>query len=345
MKILVILDAFTDNLGDTAIAFCTKNMLLHRFPNAEVCFQSYRGKYSRPVRMNGKVKKYTRGILRHLKKIVPEKFIRRAHWYWQNRDEIRHKHRNTTYDLVAIGGGPLIDAYWMYPFAFWVWASKYHAFSTNRVIMLGTGYGFNLSQFDKRLVSNALKNVKKAYLRDESSMVRFQQDFQYSSELMYDVAFTISKFISANPRLNQVTFFPLWFDAVRKEYTYEAYFSHWLESAKDSYSKGYKIVLSTTETSQDLNILKHLEAELIVSNIPIEVIIPNNLNELVATISASSAVFSGRMHALIIGYSYGCECIAFPDTLKLTNFRTEILIPKTPLSSIIDNIFQTFDTL
>jgi len=51
------------------------------------------------------------------------------------------------------------------------------------------------------------------------------------------------------------------------------------------------------------------------------------------------------MHALIVGYAYDCQCIAFPSTLKLSNFDEEIIKPKKRLYDINKSIFQTFENI
>ena len=211
------------------------------------------------------------------------------------------------------------------------------------------GYGYGLSVFDKTIVKNALKKVDEIYLRDASSIIRFQEDFVFSCNFMFDVAFTISKFMSHNPRIsNKITFLPLSYDVYKsqpssKEYLQEdEYFDYVLKTIKFWHEKGYHICLSTSQASEDITFLQQIYAKLLELEIEVLVSIPKNLESLVEVISSSEIIFSGRMHALIVGYSYGCQCIGFPATRKLSNFDEEIIKPQKPLQFIIKSIFQTF---
>jgi polysaccharide pyruvyl transferase WcaK-like protein len=122
MKILVIDEAFTENIGDKAIEFCMHNLLLYKFPDADILFQSYRGKYIPP--RNNKLNETLTSedlFIGKIKKYLPLKLVYRIRWFFQNFEDLIIKHRKTNYDMLVIGGGPLIDGYWMYPFAFWLW--------------------------------------------------------------------------------------------------------------------------------------------------------------------------------------------------------------------------------
>ncbi|MHA8066467.1 polysaccharide pyruvyl transferase family protein [Aquirufa sp. ROCK2-A2] len=351
MKILVIDDAFTENIGDDAIEFCMNNLLLYKFPDANISFQSYRGKYIPPLNNNLQASLTSKNLfLRTIRKYLPLKLIYRTRWFFQNFKELIVKHRNSNYDLVVIGGGPLIDGYWMYPFAFWIWAC---GIKSKKKILLGMGYGYGLSIFDKIMVKSALKYVDEIYLRDASSIIRFQEDFGVSCKFMHDVAFTISKFMAASPRItHKITFFPLNYDVYRSQPSLKEpisqevdYFNFIIKSIQNWHQRGYLIGLSTSEASQDLEILQQIQAKLLELKIEAEVSIPKNLESLVEVISSSEIIFSGRMHALIVGYSYDCQCIAFPSTRKLSNFDEEILKPQKPLHDMTQNIFQTFAKL
>ena len=350
MKILVIDEAFTENIGDKAIEFCMKNLLQYKFKNADISFQSYGGKYIPPRKNELKTTITSKYFFRKIKKYLPRKLILRTHWFFQNFEELTLKHLNITYDLVVIGGGPLIDGYWMYPFAFWLWICS---IKTKKIILLGMGYGYGLSVFDKKMVKNALESVCEVYLRDASSIKRFQEDFGFSCKFMPDVAFTISKFMIASPKITKrITFLPLNYEVYKNQVSEQEtvllaneYFDFLFNTIREWHLTGYSIGLSTSQASQDLTILQEIHAKLIELEIHAEMTIPKNLEALVEVISASEIIFSGRMHALIVGYSYGCQCIAFPNTRKLRNFDEEIIMPKKKLSEITESIFQTFKNM
>ena len=350
MKILVIDEAFTENIGDKAIEFCMKNLLQYKYPDADISFQSYRGKYIPSEKNELQVKKIVRPFFRKIKHILPIKLILRTQWFFQNFEELILKHRNIKYDLTVIGGGPLIDGYWMYPFAFWLWVRRIKA---KKTILLGMGYGYDLSVFDKKMVKNALKSVDEVYLRDVSSIKRFQDDFGFSCKFMPDVAFTISKFMPASSKISKrITFFPIGYEFYKNQMSgletillANDYDDFLLKTVQAWHLKGYSICLSASQISQDFMVLEKLHNELIKLQIEVEVNIPKNLEALVEIISSSENIFSGRMHPLILGYSYSKECIVYPRTRKLSNFDEEIVKPKKSLAQITDSIFQTFDKL
>nr|WP_299422213.1 polysaccharide pyruvyl transferase family protein [uncultured Emticicia sp.] len=351
MKILVIDDAFTENIGDKAIEFCMKNLLQYKFSNADISFQSYRGKYEPPRKNKLKANLTSKYFfIGKTKKYLPLKLFYRTRWFFQNFQELLLKHRYTEYDLLIIGGGPLIDGFWMYPFAFWLWARGIKA---NKIILLGMGYGYGLSIFDKKMVKNALKNVDEIFLRDASSITRFQEDFGVSCKFMPDVAFAISKFMDSSPRIaKRITFFPLNYEVYKVQASLkeivllaDEYFILIVKTIKEWHLRGFSIGLSTSQASQDLAILEQIHDKLIELEIEVEVTIPKNLESLVEVISSSEIIFSGRMHALIVGYAYDCQCIAFPSTLKLSNFDEEIIKPKKRLYDINKSIFQTFENI
>lgn len=350
MKILVIDDAFTENIGDKAIEFCMKNLLQYKFPNANISFQSYRGKYLPPRKNELKITMSSKYFIGKIKKYLPLKLIFRTRWFFQNFKELTLKHQYSTYDLVVIGGGPLIDGFWMYPFAFWLWACGIKA---KKTILLGMGYGYGLSIFDKKMVKNALKNVDEIYLRDASSITRFQEDFGVSCKFMHDVAFTISRFMDPSPRIaKRITFFPLNYEVYKVQASLQEivlpvdeYFNLILKTIKGWHLRGFSIGLSTSQASQDLAILEQIHDKLIELEIEVEVTIPKNLESFVEVISSSEIIFSGRMHALIVGYSYDCQCIVFPCTRKLSNFDEEIIKPKKRLYDINNSISETFESI
>ena len=331
MKILTINEAFTGNIGDKAINFCLKNLLQERFVEATIFEESYTGK---PDMGNGNKPKsnISKKVRQILKSILPQKATLRTLWLLRNAHLIA-KHRKQRYDLVVIGGGALIDGYWLFPFVFWFWTFLFKTTQSSKIIVFAIGYGRDMSSFDKLMIKKALKRVDEIYLRDIESIKRFKNDYGITAKFVPDVAFTISRFVpSALNFEKRITVFPLNYEMYKREMVKanesyidkRQYLDDWIEGIKTYYDKGYQIVFSSSEP-EDLPFLNEVRLEVEELNLPTTVSIPQNLEELLIQISSSAVILSGRMHPLIIGYSYGCECLSYPLYHKIRNFKQEIL--------------------
>jgi polysaccharide pyruvyl transferase WcaK-like protein len=351
MKILIINEGATHNLGDRMILFCLQQLLKQKYSNATLYFQSYSGRPHNPNRQNVSHNVTQKvNFTNTLKNKLPLKIIRRCLWVFRNiKDIINHKKQN--YDLVVIGGGELLDNYWLFPFVCAVWVFCFKSILGKKTILLGVGYGTGMGYWDKKLLKMALSKVDDIYIRDGSSIKRIYEEYRITCKFIPDVVFSVNKFVAAAPRItNKVTIFPVAYHVYQNSSKKpiplieheSAYTDFWVNSVRDWQNKGYDVYLSATDVVQDTAIVAAIGVALAKIDIKTTTQIPKDTTELAQIISSSSVVFSGRMHALIIGYTYKCTCVVYPVSHKLQTFSEEILNSQNDIDSLSDAVFSQF---
>lgn len=351
MKILIINEAGIGNLGDDAILLCLQKLLKYKFNNSKLYFQSYSAINTPLFKTNSDViQDKTKPFL---KKILPIFLIKKILWVIENAPTLR-KHYKQNYDLVIIGGGALITGYWLFPFVAWFWSFYFKTILKKKIIFFGVSYERNISFWNKKLLKNALSKVDDIYLRSNDSISKIYDDYKIKSKFVPDVVFTLPKFIPASTRIEKkITIFPIGYAIYQYLLSnqnvvpmdYSTYIRFWLDNILSWKNKGFSICLSITDISSDVSILKDIQKELTDLNIIIERKIPKDVVELAEIISSSSTIFSGRMHALIIGYAYGCECITLPISNKLRFFQIEIVESENNNDIFSKSVFDIVEQL
>lgn len=341
-KILIINEGDSYNLGDKLINHSVN--LLFKNSKYKVFWQSY----SCYPKQEGKLPKFggikiaNKDFLKDFfKRILPVVILKRIKWYLKNKDTF-NKYKKENYDLVIIGGGQLLNNYWLFPFSFFIWTS---IFSKTNLITFGIGVGDSFTHLDNLLIKKGLKRCTKIFLRDNDSQVRTLKYFKVESTYIPDPVFKISDFFINEVKKDKAIVLPLSYEHVYLRYNKSnpmselEYIKFWKDKIEEYSKKNKEVIVSITDLVQDNKIFNQLK-ELNYSSY-INFKLPKGDLDLIDIIKTSKNVYSGRMHALIIGYSYLCNCEVYEVSNKLKTFKKEVIDNKKisidVLKKLIDN--------
>lgn len=351
MNILIINEGLSHNLGDQAINFTLKNLLERK--NYNVTFSSYSTTPNISKNSLKGIDKTITSLFLKLKKFVPKTFkdrIYKTRFKTRKKFQIRNLlNKKNNFDIAIIGGGQLLNLNRTFPVALKIWSECLNNYGIS-TYLFSVGYGASWKNTNRKILKECLDKIDGLFLRDTLSIKRINEQFNFKANFVFDVAFSISNFIESNHRQNYLfTILPASYEHVIKRYNPNLSKQNYLKKMAAKCivfaNKGYKIQLSKTDLFQDSDIMYDLSKILSTMNVTHSIKIPINLVELCAIISESAIIYSGRMHALIIGYSYECNCIPFLVSNKLKTFKTEIIDNAVPLTEINKNIDYSIDLL
>ena len=324
-RVLVLNEGNSENLGDQLINFC----VLSFFSEYEVQFQSF------TCHLNGNEvnSKLNLGIEQKrnklLKKIIPNwlKIIVSGISWIQKNKSIFKTIKNNRYDLVVIGGGQLLNSFWLFSLALYKWTSLLRK---NNILLFSCGVG-NIkffSNISRLLVKKGLRNCKELTIRDLISIQTIKDKFKLDASYLPDPVFSISSIIKGKGKSKNAVILPFSFEDVYAVYNKAGmnkadFLQFWVNKIKIDSEKFETLYVTVTDFIQDKSILDELSQFSFSPNV--KFVFYKNWKDLVDLISSSIYIYSGRMHALIIGYSYNCKCESFDVSDKLITFRKEVL--------------------
>lgn len=325
MKIALINEGKSDNLGDQLINFTIKQLIKSYSDKVSITNFSYSAitDFKRNHNSSGPAKKSS-GLKRMIGKSTLYKLYARKRWISANKNFFKGISVEK-FDLVIVGGGQLLNNSWLYPFLFQTWIRQ---FRNQRIVIYAIGMGSGFSKMDFNMIRKTLQFCDLIIVRDEYSRKMITEQMKKNAVLSKDPVFAISDYISIPDKFERVVVLPASYENVYLQHNAfipeEEYFYKWVKIINDYKSKGKEVWVSITDLHQDQKIFhqlkKHFASEKLIT-----FTIPNDAEDLVHIIGSSRTVCSARMHALIIGYSYGCNCDVFPISLKLKTFENEIL--------------------
>lgn len=322
-KVLMINRGNSDNLGDQAISFTLKSLLLELYN--EVHFEDlidesiFQGQYQVAIKHP-----------QSKNRIFPFRItVIRILWLIRNLNRINRAYHQQ-YDVVFIGGGQLINANIRFPFSLFIWIIWLSRNPKTKIILFGIGSDQNFSHFDQWLISVLLRKVEKVIVRDYSSQMFLKQQYKIDCLLCPDVVFAIDDFIKVNPtqKSNTVIINPTSSARYAKHHSNKQAFStsrYWINLVNEYISNGYSVQLFYTtklDYSACLEVQKAIQEY---NGLNISIANIHNLNDLITIISQSSIVVSQRMHALILGYVYNAKLVPIPLSEKIINFQSMYL--------------------
>lgn len=321
-KILLINEGYSDNLGDQAINDSLQYLLKSQGIN-NIDFQDFTKNISSliDISIDSKLKNKQSFFIGLLKKIIPSKI----RWTIKNINRIIRTSKNN-YDLVIIGGGQLILSNATFSMAMVLWISCLKYFGNKNIVLFGVGSGSKFNFIDKLLYKYALKKVFKIYVRDQNSKKILKNTFNIDSNFVYDVAFVHNKIIQATDSLKKyillgVISFDVYTKYNKKKISKKEFFETWIQLLKDNNISIEDVKLFYT--TQDDRVAS-LEFKNYISKeyqIELEIIETNTKDKLINVLNKSKLVISARMHALILGLTYGCNIITYPISDKLIEFN------------------------
>lgn len=340
MKTLLLNEGYSDNHGDQAINDSFK-YLLKCNGIKDIDFVDFTKSINSPKRIiiNQK-KELEKSFITKVKKAIPPKI----RWLLKNVYRV-YKISKNKYDKVFIGGGQLILSNDTFAIAMITWIFFLRLFGNKDIVLFAVGSGNEFSFVDKLLYQYALKNVSKIYVRDFKSQEALEEIFKIDTKFVYDVAFIHNKITkNLESKKENILLGVISFDVYNrynsKSLSKDEFFESWVELlTKNNIALKQVKLFYTTQDDRDASIefknyvlnKYHIELELIETYI--KDILVNELDK-------SKIVISARMHALILGLTYGCEIVTYKISDKLIAFA-EMFGKDFELKAVQNNIEMT----
>lgn len=332
-KIVTVNEMLSDNIGDQAISKAMKDYCYIGEGCRVDCKDfSFREKYSNGVRslkaktVASKVSKFLPSIIKKI--ILLFKNSLKANSIAKEK-----------YDLAIIGGGQLILSNASFSVNMFLYVMFFKIYGT-KVKLASVGVGEEFSLFDKFLYSVALSLVDDIYLRDKKSIKNLKSIFKKNSFYLPDIAYYLSQEnIFADIDSNKMLVCPVEYQVHCRYYkelnqkllSFEEYVDDWAGNIKKILSKNdiSEIYFSGT-TQKDLEfsqicmekISKTVKCKLIFSE-------AESFESFQKIASSCDFIFSGRMHALILGQNLGLKAIPYYSSKKIVGFEEEYLFEKS----------------
>lgn len=357
LRVLVINEGCSPNLGDQAIRYCLENLLLNE--DCQVDFQFFSGKNVAPTALVTQQKTEKNNnesfVAKCLKKLVPQR-LTWLKWLWRNRRMYtQFFQKNKQYDLVLIGGGQLLLANGHFPAALFLWVNLWKRWRQTKTVLVGVGAGTTFGWQDSFFIRQALHLSDAVYVRDRKSQIVLQEKFHYSSQFIPDVAFSIADYFPKKINLAKaekpiLLVLPIGYSVYlryfkasesNKKISEIAYIKSWLEVVCRYIGQGFAVQFSYTALGQDVAITQQLVASLSQKyQYDASVLAPTSLKHLCELIQKVDIVFSGRMHALILALAYEKKVISYNISPKLQVFEQEYIQTQVDLMATKQQIKQ-----
>lgn len=347
-KILIVNEGVSPNLGDQLINVAIQKILKEEFAlDIQIDFHSYSlsNENIKKRSINESTMLSFSRIKRYVAKSILYRYYARKKWL-KLKSNLFSQIRVDDYDILMIGGGQLLNNSWLYPFLFDKWT---HLFREKRIITVGIGIGKSFNWLDKILVKKALQRCEIITVRDSHSKNLTTNKFKLSCEVLLDPVFKISDYYKFESKNNTAIILPASYENVYLSHNVfmgaDEYLKIWLDRTEEYLKIHNRVIISITDLVQDRKIFDDLKS-ILGNDSRIDFIIPQDYKHLLKIIGTSNAVFSARMHALIVGYSYGCICEVFPISEKLKIFEKDIIKNKeNSIGNVKNKIFKNFSLL
>lgn len=353
-KALIINEGYSNNLGDQAINKSIKDIFIDNKYEVNFLFLSNPLINGLPKYdyLNSKSLKVKKTFFNKLKS-----YLLFFYWYIKFGKLIKQQIQSNNYDIIAIGGGQLIISSGTFSLSsfsitlFWfTYLIKKYSNSKLYLISIGSSKKFNF--FEKIILSKTLKRFNKIWVRDHFSKNILKTIFKKEVDLIPDIAFyeTNNKktTFKKNIALIGITSYKEVFlrynsNKISKDVYYDEIYE--IIKAYKQIDMTIKLFYTTiTDAVESLNFQKYINKK---HNIQINICNINNLTDLIIELEKSKHVYSGRMHALILGYKSNCEVKPYLISQKLKSFNQEYIVKSKNIKSIkkeiINKLTNIFD--
>lgn len=329
-RILTINECYSDNIGDQAISQAMRSFCgLIPGDIVDNCDFSFRSTfYKGDCIFSNKNSKIKRFIPLFVKKVVfASKNALKARVIAKKR-----------YSLALIGGGQLVLSNATFSISLFLYTFFLSIYGT-RIKLVSVGVGQHFTALDKYLFRLSLRFVDEVYVRDQQSLLNLKEVFSCKSTVIPDIAYFLTERISTCDKkrfscmISPVEYhvYKRYHREVGKSFlTENEYIFEWVDSII-SFSrarKAEKIYIAAT-TIADLKFSKLLFKHL-VSNTQyacdFQLFEKVNLVEYVSLLRKCESIFSGRMHALILGHTLGLEVVPYRLSQKIDAYMREYLL-------------------
>lgn len=333
MKILLINQGHTDNLGDQAILMVLKKILESDNEIVSLPFVPYENEQNLNFLIHSKEtltafdKKSAEKcknslLLSKLKSLIPQEW----RTLYNYKRIIESKINSRRFDFAIIGGGELIKGS-SHPFFFsliaWVDFLEKQGWP---VFVSGVSCDAVFNEYEQRHLRRTLDKCRVITVRDRQSQ-KILRDLGVKCEYLPDIVFLYRRlydrvFVS-DKTIQSV--FVYSFDELdfknKFNYSREEYYSYYFKLIERSKNKmplvlGYTTYNDYKETIRFAQYLNKMGVAYTIADI-------YEFSDLIAILKDSSQIISGRMHAMILGMQYCAKIIPVDVKEKIAVFRRE----------------------
>lgn len=235
------------------------------------------------------------------------------------RDEAE-KCRVADMDAIVIGGGQLIKQGGVFPYCFRDWADYAIKYDIP-LFIYGVGVDDNIGRKESFLYKKGFEYAEAISCRDEQSAHNLRKITDRSTAVWPDVVFSIG----AIPGLfngDNLVVMPYDYSRAHSHFntlsSREKYYHDMLSKIK---SEKYKELLLSSTTSSDLDECYRFGRFLEKKSVAYRIVLVQNFQELVELYVSAAKIYSGRMHALMIGLLCGIEVEPIEISGKIRDFK------------------------
>lgn len=336
MKILLIGEYYSSNLGDGVICNTVESLLLNSFDNAEITVADITGNkgYNTKINQNYSVKKATyTGTKLKLSKTITKIGIDTEYYRFyksfQNRTKEIEEICSDKYDLAVFAGGQMFKDTFVFPISKFVeYLSSYNI----PIIFNACGVGEINSKKMRNLLSKTLSNksVTSISTRDDILTLNniFLKDSSKKAIITYDPAIWAKEVYNIDKKDSDVV-------GLGIMYAYNMNFkdmvNFWVSIIKRLNEEGTKWKLFCNGTVIDYEFANYILEYLEYSDDKKKALIaprPTRPVELVELISTFDSIISFRLHSHIIAYSLDIPGIAIVWDTKIKHFYRSLGLEK-----------------
>lgn len=326
MKILLINQGYSDNLGDKAIKYMLSNLLKKLGHQVEFCgftqFEEQSLKYMNKTNSTQNI------IFSKIKNVLPLELKWKLK---ENKLKKMLKNKENNFDFIIIGGGQLVKSKCYFPYAMQFWINYANKIDSE-VALFGIGCDQNLTKREKKIYNEAFNKCKNITVRDKFSKNFIVKEFEIECSWVPDVAFFLSNYLNQNRKRKKNDVVVMIYNYMTYKNHFEhkisktEYYDRWVEMIKqniniDSYIKlAYSTYEDKIETYHFVDYLKEkIDNKIVIAN-------SDTIANLFRTLMCSEKIITGRMHPMIFGILANCEIIPYFVSNKIEIFKKEWLL-------------------
>lgn len=316
MRVIVVNQFNSDNIGDNLIGITFKKFLEDK--GIDVMMAGYAQMEFQRISFD-----YAIGKASIVKRIIPSWIKYFLRYKWKIKNEIE-RISSEKIDAIIIGGGQLIKHGGVFPYCFKDWAT----FAKRRHISLyiyGVGVDDNIGLMDKIKYQAGLKYAKYISCRDELSSKTISKLIKRNVDTWPDVVFSYEVKRTETTE-NNMLLMPYNFETAHHHFksitSRDSYYEMLIDIIK---SNNYTKLLLSATTSADLYECRRFQEYLDSKKIQSNLIIVENAYDLIKVFRITKKVYTGRMHALILGWLSNCELGVIRISNKVREFEKTYL--------------------
>lgn len=325
MKILIIGERYSENLGDPVICETVYNIVSNSYKNAQIDFFDISGKIN--YNEYYKTKQNRLSVLLSLLIVdILKKIFNSKYYDLYNSDRVRYKrtiefynkyYKDKKYDIAIFAGGALFMDYFSGLIYYLV--KKLNKNKT-KIIFNACGMG-KLSNNSIALLKKTFNRPMVKYISLRDSYLRFIQLFETKCvvEETYDIALNCNRVYNKSNKLEAE--FGIGIISLPE------YYNNQKDLVQKFYHSNYSWKLFTNGTPWDQKAACSILKELGIDNSEMDKYIvprPTYPQELVNTITSFNTIISYRMHSQVIATSFLIPCYGFVWDKKVTEFFDKI---------------------